>query len=178
MPHPFLSHPRPNSSLNSVNSSDSRSSGSLSHSSSPLYRYRSIAVPQQVPARLASVSSHDSGFASHDAFQSKSPSPMPSDPTSQVSPPLHLFDKFYLKCCSKVLQTYLFRNQQWCHCKHRCSSPEVSCCEHLAFLYIFFSWKLLVAVKGILTERYHCMPKTSQIVIYNSTFVKQLIIGY
>ncbi|XP_053350249.1 protein MTSS 1-like isoform X6 [Clarias gariepinus] len=71
------------SSLNSVNSSDSRSSGSLSHSSSPLYRYRSIAVPQQVPARLASVSSHDSGFASHDAFQSKSPSPMPSDPTPQ-----------------------------------------------------------------------------------------------
>ncbi|XP_053501059.1 protein MTSS 1-like isoform X7 [Ictalurus furcatus] len=71
------------SSLNSVNSSDSRSSGSLSHSSSPLYRYRSITVPQQVPARLASVSSHDSGFASHDAFQSKSPSPMPSDPTSQ-----------------------------------------------------------------------------------------------
>ncbi|XP_053350251.1 protein MTSS 1-like isoform X7 [Clarias gariepinus] len=70
-------------SLNSVNSSDSRSSGSLSHSSSPLYRYRSIAVPQQVPARLASVSSHDSGFASHDAFQSKSPSPMPSDPTPQ-----------------------------------------------------------------------------------------------
>ncbi|XP_047667181.1 protein MTSS 1-like isoform X12 [Tachysurus fulvidraco] len=70
-------------SLNSVNSSDSRSSGSLSHSSSPLYCYRSIAVPQQVPARLASVSSHDSGFASHDAFQSKSPSPMPSDPSSQ-----------------------------------------------------------------------------------------------
>ncbi|XP_060726941.1 protein MTSS 1-like isoform X1 [Tachysurus vachellii] len=73
------------SSLNSVNSSDSRSSGSLSHSSSPLYCYRSIAVPQQVPARLASVSSHDSGFASHDAFQSKSPSPMPSDPSSQLS---------------------------------------------------------------------------------------------
>ncbi|XP_047667178.1 protein MTSS 1-like isoform X8 [Tachysurus fulvidraco] len=72
------------SSLNSVNSSDSRSSGSLSHSSSPLYCYRSIAVPQQVPARLASVSSHDSGFASHDAFQSKSPSPMPSDPSSQL----------------------------------------------------------------------------------------------
>ncbi|KAK3572233.1 hypothetical protein QTP86_027190, partial [Hemibagrus guttatus] len=72
------------SSLNSVNSSDSRSSGSLSHSSSPLYHYHSIAVPQQVPARLASVSSHDSGFASHDAFQSKSPSPMPSDPTSQL----------------------------------------------------------------------------------------------
>ncbi|XP_047667177.1 protein MTSS 1-like isoform X7 [Tachysurus fulvidraco] len=71
-------------SLNSVNSSDSRSSGSLSHSSSPLYCYRSIAVPQQVPARLASVSSHDSGFASHDAFQSKSPSPMPSDPSSQL----------------------------------------------------------------------------------------------
>ncbi|XP_046702076.1 protein MTSS 1-like isoform X9 [Silurus meridionalis] len=72
------------SSLNSVNSSDSRSSGSLSHSSSPLYRYHSITVPQQVPARLASVSSHDSGFASHDAFQSKSPSPMPSEPVTQL----------------------------------------------------------------------------------------------
>ncbi|XP_046702077.1 protein MTSS 1-like isoform X10 [Silurus meridionalis] len=71
-------------SLNSVNSSDSRSSGSLSHSSSPLYRYHSITVPQQVPARLASVSSHDSGFASHDAFQSKSPSPMPSEPVTQL----------------------------------------------------------------------------------------------
>ncbi|XP_062848688.1 protein MTSS 1-like isoform X2 [Trichomycterus rosablanca] len=71
-------------SLNSVNSSDSRSSGSLSHSSSPLYRYRSAGVPQQVPARLPSASSQDSGFVSHDAFQSKSPSPMPSDPPSQA----------------------------------------------------------------------------------------------
>lgn len=104
MPRPFLSHPGPNSSLNSVNSSDSRSSGSLSHSSSPLYRYRSITVPQQVPARLASVSSHDSGFASHDAFQSKSPSPMPSDPTSQVSP---LRPHVSPTCFSNVPQLFL-----------------------------------------------------------------------
>ncbi|XP_072536208.1 protein MTSS 1-like isoform X11 [Salminus brasiliensis] len=71
------------SSLNSVNSSDSRSSGSHSHSPSPHYRYRSSTLPQQAPVRLASVSSHDSGFVSHDAFQSKSPSPMPSDSTPQ-----------------------------------------------------------------------------------------------
>uniref|UniRef100_A0A8B9KLB8 MTSS I-BAR domain containing 1 n=1 Tax=Astyanax mexicanus TaxID=7994 RepID=A0A8B9KLB8_ASTMX len=73
------------SSLNSVNSSDSRSSGSHSHSPSPHYRYRSSTLPQQAPVRLASVSSHDSGFVSHDAFQSKSPSPMPSDSTPQLS---------------------------------------------------------------------------------------------
>ncbi|KAK1880039.1 Protein MTSS 1 [Dissostichus eleginoides] len=36
------------------------------------------------PARLSSVSSHDSGFISQDAFQSKSPSPMPPD-GSQLS---------------------------------------------------------------------------------------------
>uniref|UniRef100_A0A8B9KGE4 MTSS I-BAR domain containing 1 n=1 Tax=Astyanax mexicanus TaxID=7994 RepID=A0A8B9KGE4_ASTMX len=73
------------SSLNSVNSSDSRSSGSHSHSPSPHYRYRSSTLPQQAPVRLASVSSHDSGFVSHDAFQSKSPSPMPSDSTPQTT---------------------------------------------------------------------------------------------
>uniref|UniRef100_A0AAR2JJ62 IMD domain-containing protein n=1 Tax=Pygocentrus nattereri TaxID=42514 RepID=A0AAR2JJ62_PYGNA len=73
------------SSLNSVNSSDSRSSGSHSHSPSPHYRYRSSTLPQQAPVRLASVSSHDSGFVSHDAFQSKSPSPMPSDSAPQLS---------------------------------------------------------------------------------------------
>ncbi|XP_049336065.1 protein MTSS 1 isoform X9 [Astyanax mexicanus] len=72
-------------SLNSVNSSDSRSSGSHSHSPSPHYRYRSSTLPQQAPVRLASVSSHDSGFVSHDAFQSKSPSPMPSDSTPQTT---------------------------------------------------------------------------------------------
>ncbi|XP_030637827.1 protein MTSS 1 isoform X1 [Chanos chanos] len=71
------------SSLNSVNSSDSRSSGSLSHSPSSHCRYRSSTLPQQVPARLSSISSHDSGFISQDAFQSKSPSPMPSDTAPQ-----------------------------------------------------------------------------------------------
>ncbi|KAM7373682.1 hypothetical protein PAMP_008516 [Pampus punctatissimus] len=77
------------SSLNSVNSSDSRSSGSHCHSPTSHFRYRassssSSALPQQTPARLSSVSSHDSGFISQDAFQSKSPSPMPPE-TLQLS---------------------------------------------------------------------------------------------
>ncbi|XP_039215794.1 protein MTSS 1 isoform X17 [Crotalus tigris] len=70
-------------SLNSVNSSDSRSSGSHSHSPSSHYRYRSSNLPQQAPMRLSSVSSHDSGFMSQDAFQSKSPSPMPPEASNQ-----------------------------------------------------------------------------------------------
>ncbi|XP_040535223.1 protein MTSS 1 isoform X24 [Gallus gallus] len=70
-------------SLNSVNSSDSRSSGSHSHSPSSHYRYRSSNLPQQAPMRLSSVSSHDSGFMSQDAFQSKSPSPMPPEAPNQ-----------------------------------------------------------------------------------------------
>ncbi|KAM6214883.1 protein MTSS 1 isoform 11-T11 [Rhynchocyon petersi] len=73
------------SSLNSVNSSDSRSSGSHSHSPSSHYRYRSSNLPQQAPVRLSSVSSHDSGFISQDAFQSKSPSPMPPEAPTQNS---------------------------------------------------------------------------------------------
>uniref|UniRef100_A0A5F8H171 MTSS I-BAR domain containing 1 n=1 Tax=Monodelphis domestica TaxID=13616 RepID=A0A5F8H171_MONDO len=73
------------SSLNSVNSSDSRSSGSHSHSPSSHYRYRSSNLPQQAPMRLSSVSSHDSGFISQDAFQSKSPSPMPPETPNQLS---------------------------------------------------------------------------------------------
>ncbi|XP_077665931.1 protein MTSS 1 isoform X1 [Eretmochelys imbricata] len=73
------------SSLNSVNSSDSRSSGSHSHSPSSHYRYRSSNLPQQAPMRLSSVSSHDSGFISQDAFQSKSPSPMPPEAPNQLS---------------------------------------------------------------------------------------------
>ncbi|XP_072572862.1 protein MTSS 1-like isoform X5 [Paramormyrops kingsleyae] len=73
------------SSLNSVNSSDSRSSGSHSHSPSSHYRYRSSTLPQQAPGRLSSISSHDSGFMSQDAFQSKSPSPMPPESTLQTS---------------------------------------------------------------------------------------------
>ncbi|XP_005082803.1 protein MTSS 1 isoform X9 [Mesocricetus auratus] len=73
------------SSLNSVNSSDSRSSGSHSHSPSSHYRYRSSNLAQQAPVRLSSVSSHDSGFISQDAFQSKSPSPMPPEAANQFS---------------------------------------------------------------------------------------------
>ncbi|XP_076411849.1 protein MTSS 1 isoform X20 [Peromyscus maniculatus bairdii] len=72
-------------SLNSVNSSDSRSSGSHSHSPSSHYRYRSSNLAQQAPVRLSSVSSHDSGFISQDAFQSKSPSPMPPEAANQNS---------------------------------------------------------------------------------------------
>ncbi|XP_067365355.1 protein MTSS 1-like isoform X2 [Channa argus] len=87
------------SSLNSVNSSDSRgSSGSHSHSPSssssssssnhlfhhhpPRHRYRSSTLPQQTPARLSSISSHDSGFisSSQDQYSSyKSSSPMPAE---------------------------------------------------------------------------------------------------
>nr|XP_060467262.1 protein MTSS 1 isoform X10 [Panthera onca] len=71
------------SSLNSVNSSDSRSSGSHTHSPSAHYRYRGSNLAQQAPVRLSSVSSHDSGFISQDAFQSKSPSPMPPEAPNQ-----------------------------------------------------------------------------------------------
>ncbi|XP_018417735.1 PREDICTED: metastasis suppressor protein 1 isoform X2 [Nanorana parkeri] len=77
------------SSLNSVNSSDSRSSGSHSHSPTSHYRYRSSNLPQQAPMRLSSVSSHDSGFISQDAFQSKSPSPMPPEAVNQLSNGYH-----------------------------------------------------------------------------------------
>ncbi|XP_074842781.1 protein MTSS 1 isoform X8 [Carettochelys insculpta] len=87
------------SSLNSVNSSDSRSSGSHSHSPSSHYRYRSSNLPQQAPMRLSSVSSHDSGFMSQDAFQSKSPSPMPPEAPTQLS------DGFYH--CSLSSEPYL-----------------------------------------------------------------------
>uniref|UniRef100_A0A8C9CZK1 MTSS I-BAR domain containing 1 n=1 Tax=Panthera leo TaxID=9689 RepID=A0A8C9CZK1_PANLE len=73
------------SSLNSVNSSDSRSSGSHTHSPSSHYRYRGSNLAQQAPVRLSSVSSHDSGFISQDAFQSKSPSPMPPEAPNQLS---------------------------------------------------------------------------------------------
>uniref|UniRef100_A0A672GJE4 IMD domain-containing protein n=1 Tax=Salarias fasciatus TaxID=181472 RepID=A0A672GJE4_SALFA len=83
------------SSLNSVTSSDSRSSGSHCPSPSGLFRHRassssSSAPPQQTPARLSSVSSHDSGFLSQDAFQSKSPSPMPPDSLQVPNPPAGL----------------------------------------------------------------------------------------
>nr|XP_051686391.1 protein MTSS 1 isoform X2 [Oryctolagus cuniculus] len=71
------------SSLNSVNSSDSRSSGSHSHSPSSHYRYQQLQPGAAGPVRLSSVSSHDSGFISQDAFQSKSPSPMPPEAPNQ-----------------------------------------------------------------------------------------------
>ncbi|XP_028984211.1 protein MTSS 1-like isoform X11 [Betta splendens] len=94
------------SSLNSVNSSDSRgSSGSHSHSPSsssssssshhlfhhhhPCHRYRSTTLPQQTPARLASISSHDSGFisSSQDQYSSyKSSSPMPAEVKDWAKP--------------------------------------------------------------------------------------------
>uniref|UniRef100_A0AAQ4P0X3 MTSS I-BAR domain containing 1 n=1 Tax=Gasterosteus aculeatus aculeatus TaxID=481459 RepID=A0AAQ4P0X3_GASAC len=94
------------SSLNSVNSSDSRgSSGSHSHSPSsssssssshhlfhhhhPRQRYRSSTLPQQAPARLSSISSHDSGFisSSHDQFtSSKSSSPMAAETKDWAKP--------------------------------------------------------------------------------------------
>nr|KAF6405321.1 MTSS I-BAR domain containing 1 [Rousettus aegyptiacus] len=49
------------------------------------YRCRSSNLAQQAPVRLSSVSSHDSGFISQDAFQSKSPSPMPPEAPNQNS---------------------------------------------------------------------------------------------
>ncbi|XP_075900266.1 protein MTSS 1-like isoform X2 [Nelusetta ayraudi] len=80
-------------SLNSVNSSDSRSSGSHGHSPSAHFRFRASsssswscsAPPLQAPPRLSSVSSHDSGFISQDAGTSKSPSPMPPDGSQSSS---------------------------------------------------------------------------------------------
>lgn len=83
------------SSLNSVNSSDSRSSGSHSHSPSAHFRFRASsssswscsAPPLQAPPRLSSVSSHDSGFISQDASTSKSPSPMPPDGSQEWARP-------------------------------------------------------------------------------------------
>ncbi|XP_033958039.1 protein MTSS 1-like isoform X7 [Pseudochaenichthys georgianus] len=94
------------SSLNSVNSSDSRgSSGSHSHSPSsssssssshhlfhhhhPRHRYCSSTLPQQAPARLSSISSHDSGFisSSHDQYTtSKSSSPMAAETKDWAKP--------------------------------------------------------------------------------------------
>uniref|UniRef100_A0AAZ3RK46 IMD domain-containing protein n=1 Tax=Oncorhynchus tshawytscha TaxID=74940 RepID=A0AAZ3RK46_ONCTS len=48
-----------------------------------------LQMPSSAAHRLSSVSSHDSGFISQDAnTHSKSPSPMPSDITSQVGTPL------------------------------------------------------------------------------------------
>lgn len=92
------------SSLNSVNSSDSRgSSGSHSHSPSSSssssshhlfnhqnrHRYRSSALPQQAPIRLSSISSHDSGFMSSSHEQcasSKSSSPMQAETKVRKTP--------------------------------------------------------------------------------------------
>lgn len=119
--HLLISHPFPfHSSLNSVNSSDSRgSSGSHSHSPSSSsssssshhlfhhhharHRYRSSTLPQQAPARLSSISSHDSGFisSSHDQYaSSKSSSPMPVETKVRKNPQLptlnHTFGSKYV----------------------------------------------------------------------------------
>lgn len=100
------------SSLNSVNSSDSRgSSGSHSHSPSsssssssshhlfhhhhPRHRYRSSTLPQQTPARLPSISSHDSGFISSSQDQytlSKSSSPLPAEKKVRKRPQIPILD--------------------------------------------------------------------------------------
>ncbi|CAJ1061803.1 protein MTSS 1-like isoform X13 [Xyrichtys novacula] len=112
------------SSLNSVNSSDSRgSSGSHSHSPSsssssssshhlfhhhhPRHRYRSSTLPQQTPARLSSISSHDSGFISSSQDQytsSKSSSPMPADtkpcPSSRSSEVSETGQQLHSDCSS------------------------------------------------------------------------------
>ncbi|XP_070406897.1 protein MTSS 1 isoform X8 [Nothobranchius furzeri] len=90
------------SSLNSVNSSDSRgSSGSHSHSPSSSsssssshhhptrHRYRSSTLSQQAPARLSSISSHDSGFISSSLDQSassKSSSPKSAETKDWAKP--------------------------------------------------------------------------------------------
>lgn len=111
IPHPSVSSvpavpPSPCSSVNSAHSSASRSSGgSQTHSPSSSCRYRSLAHPPPGGAhRLSSVSSHDSGFISQDAnIYSKPPSPMPSDITSQVSPP-HKWTVTTLKASHKWIQ--------------------------------------------------------------------------
>lgn len=110
----LISHPFPfHSSLNSVNSSDSRgSSGSHSHSPSSSsssssshhlfhhhharHRYRSSTLPQQAPARLSSISSHDSGFISSSQDQytmSKSSSPMPAETKVRKKICTHVWNK-------------------------------------------------------------------------------------
>lgn len=116
----FIFHPFPfHSSLNSVNSSDSRgSSGSHSHSPSSSsssssshhlfnhhharHRYRSSTLPQQTPARLSSISSHDSGFisSSHDQYaSSKSSSPMPAETKVRKIPQLSTLDRSLASDC-------------------------------------------------------------------------------
>lgn len=115
------------SSLNSVNSSDSRgSSGSHSHSPSsssssssshhlfhhhhPRHRYRSSTLPQQAPARLSSISSHDSGFMSSSQDQymsSKSSSPMPAETKVRTKKPQrptlnHTFGSEYIHMVETV----------------------------------------------------------------------------
>ncbi|XP_078253861.1 protein MTSS 1-like isoform X3 [Rhinoraja longicauda] len=108
------------SSLNSVNSSDSRSSGSHSHSPTSYYRYRSSNQPQQVPMRLSSVSSHDSGFMSQDAFQSKSPSPMPPEGTTQLTNGFDHFNSSSEPYLASVGTRFLPHFQS---CSRPCSRP-------------------------------------------------------
>uniref|UniRef100_A0A8C5ESK8 Metastasis suppressor protein 1-like n=1 Tax=Gouania willdenowi TaxID=441366 RepID=A0A8C5ESK8_GOUWI len=119
------------SSLNSVNSSDSRgSSGSHSHSPSsssssssshhlfhhhhPRHRYRSSTLPQPAPVRLSSISSHDSGFISSSHEQhvsSKSSSPLQAE-----TKPSHA------SSCSEVSENRQFHSD--------CSSSPATTSQH------------------------------------------------
>ncbi|XP_037835828.1 uncharacterized protein plekhg4 [Kryptolebias marmoratus] len=64
-------------------SSSSSSSHHVFHHHHPRHRYHSSTLPQQAPARLSSISSHDSGFISSSQDQSasfkSSSSPMPAE---------------------------------------------------------------------------------------------------
>uniref|UniRef100_A0A3Q2DMT2 MTSS I-BAR domain containing 1 n=1 Tax=Cyprinodon variegatus TaxID=28743 RepID=A0A3Q2DMT2_CYPVA len=119
------------SSLNSVNSSDSRSSGSHCHSPTSHFRYRasssssSSVLPQQTPARLSSVSSHDSGFISQDAYQSKSPSPMPPDNLQGLDTHLHPSYFTYSSCSTSPISSpsYQCVSPTWAWSRSAFSQP-------------------------------------------------------
>ncbi|OXB62230.1 hypothetical protein ASZ78_013254 [Callipepla squamata] len=127
------------SSLNSVNSSDSRSSGSHSHSPSSHYRYRSSNLPQQAPMRLSSVSSHDSGFMSQDAFQSKSPSPMPPEAPNQVRASMRTKKKPTTECLGLEKDELFLPLLDF---------PAVNRAQHCPDLFagVFDHWPLYVAL--------------------------------
>uniref|UniRef100_A0A3P9LKJ6 MTSS I-BAR domain containing 1 n=1 Tax=Oryzias latipes TaxID=8090 RepID=A0A3P9LKJ6_ORYLA len=124
------------SSLNSVNSSDSRgSSGSHSHSPSsssssssshhlfqnhhPRHRYRSSTLPQQTPARLSSISSHDSGFIS--SSQDQNTSSKSSSPMSAESKPACLLPASLPQPCPSSSSSEVSEAE---HPHSDCSSPS------------------------------------------------------
>ena len=74
-------------SLGSINSSDSRSSGSMnSHSPSSNHYHRHRSMSQPNPShRLSSVSSQDSGFTSQDTIYLRPGTPPHSDMTQVLS---------------------------------------------------------------------------------------------